>query len=420
VEVPARWNGTLVLYSHGYYPHGFAPEQIAVATRAETEAWLLDHGYALAASNFKGKFGFAVEDALADQIALLDWFSATVGRPARTISSGMSMGGGIAIILSERHPRRFDGVLAQCSEYDLNGTWNSSLDINFVIKALLAPDADIDLVKPRDPVASRDALLAVIAEAQATPQGRARLALAGAVANIPAWSTAHLPEPTTLADRLAQQAAWVSGAYVWGTGPTGRADLEPRVGGNPSWNVGVDYRRLLAHSAVKDLAVAAYREDGVEVDLQTDLDRLAATPRIAPDPHALADMYRFAVARGTTPAPVLTMHNTGDGGAVADQVRWYAEQVRRHGNPDQLRQTYVDRGGHCAFSAAEEIVALKTLEARVATGRWPDTHPDRLNAAAGAFGPEYHLVLDLFTFEDEPMPPAFARFTPARFLRPSR
>jgi len=25
VEVPARWNGTLVLYSHGYHPVGFGP-----------------------------------------------------------------------------------------------------------------------------------------------------------------------------------------------------------------------------------------------------------------------------------------------------------------------------------------------------------------------------------------------------------
>lgn len=65
------------------------------------------------------------------------------------------MGGGIAVLLAERNPRRFAGVLAQCAEFDLNGTWNTALDINVTIKSLLAPQADIDLVHPRDPVASR-------------------------------------------------------------------------------------------------------------------------------------------------------------------------------------------------------------------------------------------------------------------------
>jgi pimeloyl-ACP methyl ester carboxylesterase len=219
-------------------------------------------------------------------------------------------------------------------------------------------------------------------------------------------------------ERIKAQAAWLAGAYSWGIGPQGRADLEPRVGGNPSWNIGIDYGRLLAKSGQRELAEQAYRAAGL--DLRADLDKLAKAPRIWPDLEALAEMYRHTIVRGSTPVPVLTIHNPRDGGAVADQARWYAEQVRHNGDPNRLRQVWVDRGGHCAFSAADEVVALRILESRINSGRWPSTDPARLNAAAEQFGPEYRLVLDFFNFTDAPMPPAFVDFTPAPFLRPSR
>ncbi|WP_410652052.1 DUF6351 family protein [Amycolatopsis sp. cmx-4-54] len=421
VKVPKRWNGTLVLYSHGLYVEEWGkPERIWLATRPETETWLLDHGYALAASNYKGVFGHAIEEALTDQIALLDWFQATVGRPRRTLTSGMSMGAVISVKLAENNPGRFDGVLAQCGEYDTKGTWNSALDILFALKTLLAPDADIDLVRPRDPEAAQAALEAVVTEAQKTEAGRARIALAGALGTIPGWALAHEPEPTAPADRLAQQALWVTGVYLYGYGPAARPEIEGRAGGNPSSNTGIDYRRQLARSSGLDLVRHAYRAGGV--DLGADLDRLAAAPRISADPRAEAYLHRYAVARGTTPAPVLTAHTTGDGGAVAGQARWYGDQVRRNGDPGRLRQTYVSRGGHCSFNAAEEIVLLRTLSSRAETGRWPSTDPRRLTTAATDLGPAYRLVLELFDplGKEKAMPPLFTRFIPPAQPRPSR
>ncbi|MEU9688321.1 alpha/beta hydrolase family protein [Amycolatopsis japonica] len=420
VKVPKRWNGTLVLYSHGLYVDPWKPAQIMLATRPETESWLLDQGYALAASNYKGTFGHAIEEALTDQVALLDWFEANVGKPRRTITSGMSMGAVISLKLAENNPGRFDGVLAQCGEYDAQGTWNSALDMLFALKTLLAPDADIDLVRPRDPQAAQAALEAVVAEAQKTDAGRARIALAGALGTVPGWALAHEPEPTASADRLAQQAMWVTGAYLYGYGPGARPEIERRAGGNPSSNTGIDYRRQLVRSAGLDLVRQAYRTGGV--DLEADLNRLAAAPRISADPKAQAYMQHFTVARGTTPSPVLTTHTTGDGGAVAGQARWYGDQVRRNGDPALLRQTYVGRGGHCSFNAAEEIVLLRTLLSRVDTGRWPSTEPRRLTAAANALGPDYRLVPELFDPQgkEKAMPPSFTRFAPAPHPRPSR
>jgi pimeloyl-ACP methyl ester carboxylesterase len=418
VEVPEQWNGTLVLYSHGYYPENFPAFGIALANRPETEAWLLEHGYALAASDFKGRTGYQVEQGLHDQIALLDWFEEQVGRPRRTVATAQSLGATIAVLLAERHPDRFAGVSTVCGVFDPSGTFNAVLDINFAVKTLLAPGQDIELVRVTDPARSTEALVRAVQQALTTPQGRARLALAGAFNNVPGWFSAHQPQPTDLTERIRQQAAWIQGAYIVGLGPSARVDLERRAGGNPSWNVGIDYRRQLARSDQKDLVKQAYRAAGL--DLRADLDRLNAAPRIAADPDAVRYMRRFGVPQGTTPTPVITLHTTGDGGVVPGQERWYAEQVRGAGEPNKLRQLFVERGMHCSLSAAEEIVALRGLFERIDTGRWPTTTPRRLNAAAGGFDSRYHLVLDFGTFQDAPMPPAFTRYMPARFLRPSR
>jgi hypothetical protein len=417
VEVPQRWNGTLLLYSHGYYPPGSPEFGIPLTIRPETEAWLLEHGYALAGSNFKGRTGYQVEQGLRDQIALLDWFARHVGQPRRTVATGQTMGGAVALLLAERNPHRFAGVATQCGAPDPNGHWNATLDVTFAVKTLLAPGQAIDLVRPVDPAGSTAALAQAVARALGTPQGLARLALAGAFDNVPGWYSAHQPKPADLVESIRQQAAWIRDSFVLGVGPSARMDLEVKAGGNPSVNTGIDYRHQLARSSQQDLVRRAYRAAGL--DLGADLDRLAAAPRISADPAAVAFMYR-GVATGRTPVPVVTLHNTGDGGAVPDQERSYAELVRRHGDPSQLRQLYVDRGGFCAFSSAEEIMSLRILLERIGTGRWPDASPRRLNPAAAGFGSQYQLVRDLGTGTDAAAPPAFTRFSPPRFLRSSR
>jgi pimeloyl-ACP methyl ester carboxylesterase len=421
VEVPERWNGTLMLYSHGFFPPGldFPVPRVPVANADETEEWLLDHGYALAASEYQENgIGYQIESALGDQLALLDWFKAHIGRPHRTILVGQSLGATVATLLAERYPHRFDGVATVCGTYDPLATWNTTLDINFVVKTLLAPGEDIDLVRAGNPTASRDALLAAIDRLRDTPEGQARLALAAAVGNVTGWYTSLEPKPTELTEWISQQTQWVYFANVFGRGPVAMADIEQRAGGNPLWNVGVDYARQLARSSQREVVRQAYQAAGL--DLREDLAALAAAPRIAPDPGAIRYMYRFGIPRGATPMPVISLHTTGDGGAPPHEERWYAQQVRRNGDPERLRQLYVERGGHCSFNAAEEVVTLRALLIKIDTGRWPNLSPRRLNPVANRFDPHFHQVLDLGTFDKQVLPPAFTSYTPPRPLRPSR
>ncbi|MEV6863498.1 prolyl oligopeptidase family serine peptidase [Streptosporangium subroseum] len=420
VEMPREWNGTLLLYSHGYHPKGFPVDKVGLTNHPQSEKWLLDHGYALAASQFKdGGYGYQTHNALQDQIALLDWFTEKIEKPRRTVATGQSMGAVTATLLAERHPRRFAGAMNVCGNFDAQGTVNAELDVVYTVKTLLAPGQDIDLVRPKDPEASTTALVQAAERGMQTPQGRARLALAGAFSNVADWYSTHEPRPTALTERLRQQASWITGAHIQGFGgPIGHADLEPKAGGNPAWNTGVDYDRQLRNSAQKDLVKAAYKAAGL--DLRDDLKRLAAAPRIAPDPQAVRFMHRYGVPRATAPVPMITAHNTGDGGAGNDQARWYADQVRRTGASDKLRQVFLERGSHCALSAAEEIVTLQTLLTRLDTGQWPTTSPDRMNTAARGFSEEYQTPVDFLTGTDKAAPPAFVGYTPPIFLRPSR
>src|SRR5258708_18452861 len=91
IEVPPNWNGALSLYSHGYATPGSALAAADVGDPA-TGTWLLSHGYALAGSSYATN-GWAIQQALPDQISTLNVFDRQVGRPAPTIAWGHSLGG---------------------------------------------------------------------------------------------------------------------------------------------------------------------------------------------------------------------------------------------------------------------------------------------------------------------------------------
>jgi hypothetical protein len=76
----------------------------------------------------------------------------------------------------------------------------------------------------------------------------------------------------------------------------------------------------------------------------------------------------------------------------------------------------VNRAGHCAFTPAETITAVQTLENRMSTGQWHVPAPAGLNAEAAALGPQYNIYALNGTVY--PTAPAFASYTPARYLRP--
>ena len=403
IEVPTPWNGTLLLYSHGYVVPG-TPNPARDAGDPGTRAFLLANGFALAGSSY-ATTGWALEQAFPDQIAVLETFAANFGTPTRTIAWGHSLGGIITAGLIQKFPQRFAGALPMCGVLSGGvGTWNQGLDSAFAFNTLLAGNS-LQVTNITNPGANLGAAEAVLAAAQLSPQGRARLALVSALADTPGWFDPASPEPaaTDFAAQEANQFLWASQVdfpFVFAF----RAELELRAGGNPSWNTGVNYRKQLAHSAERNEVLALYAQAGL--DLNADLDALNQATRITANPSSVAYLEQNIIFNGNIGVPVLTLHTTGDGLVVNQNESAYAGVVREEGNNRFLRRAFVHRAGHCAFTPAETITALVNLIQRMDSGIWPDLGPDTLNAEAAALG-----ALNV-------APPSFIEFAPTQFLRP--
>jgi pimeloyl-ACP methyl ester carboxylesterase len=374
-EYPANWNGTLLLWSRGYG----SSDTVATAPRGTREL-LLGRGYALAGTEYSAP-GWAVEEAVPDQIATLKAVSERFGRPRRVIAWGASMGGLVTIALAERHPDRFVGALSSCGSIGGSiGMMNMALDGAFAFKTLLGPDSAIRVVGIDDDRLNAARVRTVLDAAQRTPAGRARVALAAALAGLPHWMDPRADEPAD--DDHSEQQRQAAAAFVFGTFLP-RVDQEKRAGGVFSWNDGIDYYAQLQASGRYAHVGALYREAGL--DLEADLDRLNAAPRIAADPQAVAYMRDNYVPSGQLRIPVLSYHEIGDGATSGRLQTAYQDIVHRAGQDDMFRAAWVRRAGHCGFAAAEHLAALEALETRIADDRWR-TSPEHLNALAGEVG----------------------------------
>lgn len=412
IDVPPLWNGTLLLYSHGYVVPG-SPNPAADVGDPLTGGYMLAAGYALAGSSY-ATTGWAVQQAIPDQIATLDAFETAVGTPIKTIAWGHSLGGMITAGLVQEFPDRFNAALPMCGVVSGGvGTWNGSLDLAFIFNTLVAGGSlqVVDITNPDQNLTNAEEILAV---ASTSAQGQARVALAAALADLPGWFDPTSPEParTDYAAQISNQFLWLSEVdfpFIFAL----RAELEARAGGNPSWNTGVNYEMKLQHSVDYAEVRALYAAAGLS--LEADLATLKKAKRIAADPGAVAYLSDNIIYNGQLPFPVLTLHTTGDGLVPVENESAYRRVVDEAHDSAMLRQTFVHRAGHCAFTPAETITALETLDLRLTTGEWKDLTVPDLNNDAALLGSGYNVYINGSSLV--PTPPAFLKFEPLPFLR---
>jgi hypothetical protein len=271
-----------------------------------------------------------------------------------------------------------------------------------------------------DPVPNFQEALTAATAAQKTKQGRARVALVAALADTPGWFTplSKEPAPGNYAAQEANQFQWltqVDGFFIF----TLRAELEARAGGNVSWTTGVNYAAQLAKSADSAEVAALYKAAGL--NLSSDLAKLQNATQISADRSAVKYLEHNIAFDGKISIPVLTMHTTGDGLVVPENEQAYRSVVRHAGNASLLREIFVHRAGHCAFTPAETVTAARALLHRLSTGSWVSSagsalKPATLNKRAAALGPKFNIFV--VNGKVVPTPPAFIHFTPAPYLRP--
>ncbi len=413
MDYPANWNGTLLLYSHGYTAPG--SELVAYdAGDGSTAAFLLANGYALAGSSYSTT-GWAVHEALPDQVSTLDVFESLFGTPTTTIAWGHSMGGIITAGLLQQYPDRFQAGMPMCGVVGGGvGFFNEMLDGAFAFNTLVAGNS-LQVVNLTDPATDYNNAEGWLGYAQGTAQGQARIALTAALVDVPGWwdPGAPPPSPTDYASQEVNQFYWL--AYdVFPFAFYYRAELEGRAGGNPSWNVGVNYAKQLQRSANNAEVQALYNAAGLS--LTGDLNSLAKAPRIAQDANAENYLIQNIIFNGQLPGPVLALHTEGDGLVPVEDEQAYLATATEAGNKALVHDVFVHRAGHCTFTPAETVAAVEALFTRLSTGKWKGLSVTALDNVAVDLGPYYNYLYlnNQYVYTS----PAFETYKSPKFLRP--
>ena len=372
-EYPKSWNGTLILYSHG-----FGPLTAADAPNPNTQAALLADGYALAGSSYDpNNSEWALDTAVGDQFGTLAAVESTVlpARPKHVLAFGTSMGGLVSALEAQQGAGKIDGALTTCGIVGGGVNLNEyQIDGEYAIAQLLG-DPGTQLVGfGDDPTAlgTAAALTADAAQAQSTAAGRARLALAMAFLNVTPWDPSATA-PAAASDPAAQEAAeynvLFSGSFtIMDFIELGRISIEQADGGQATWDVGTNFARVLAGSPYRQQVAALYQAAGL--NLGGDLATLTAHTTTKADPAALQSLFRTSVPTGRLEVPELDLHTIGDNLVPVQNENYYAGLVDRAGSGSLLRQAFTESFGHCNFSPSELVAGVQAVLHRVTTGHW--------------------------------------------------
>ncbi|GAA3778419.1 hypothetical protein [Micromonospora maritima] len=356
VEVPARWNGDLVMWAHGYRGQGteLSPEPPAFDLRQR----LLSQGYAWASSSYD-RNGYDIRSGVRGTRALADLFARTVRRPHRVLIAGVSMGGHVIGRSLEQYPGYYAGALPMCGVLGDQELFDYFLDYNLVAQALAGVRA---YPTPADYLTN------------AVPRIQVALGLAGLTPTGPDTTNA-----------LGKQLRAVTVARSGG----------PRPGADAAFAVWKDFLFGIATTDGGDSP--AQRPGQLATNLFTrytpnqPVNLNATVQRVAPEnlrqrlSPALTEVPRIA---GRPTVPVLSLHDLGDLFVPFSMEQAYARDVAWHGRSRLLVQRAVRAAQHCEFSPAEAGAAWDDLTRWVRTGKRPagDAVTDPRAVAAPDFG----------------------------------
>lgn len=317
IDVPADWNGGLIVQMHGYETVGVSRPDVS-APGEEARIFLAD-GYAVAASSYATQ-GWAVEDAIADSERLRRHFVATHGEPARTLAVGYSMGGHVALATLETHGAHYDGALSLC------GVNAPAVE---VFETLAAPLAAAQYFFPEAMGLATDGL----ADPASPPMLDGEALEAAFRANeATATRIAHWLEVPRdgLSDTL-----WLYYVIL--------REGAQRAGGYPVDNTATRYGGFGDDEAFN-----------------------AGVARLPGDPTAVAYIARNFNLTGRIDKPVVLLSNAVDPIVPKRIGVRYIELARNAGNAELLTVLPPVGEGHCNFTAGQIASALGALEQAIA------------------------------------------------------
>ena len=394
ILLPDEWNGTLLLYSHGYRsPDGGGTG--AGDSRAEPSpgyndggvplaSALLDEGYALAGSGWASN-GWAVEDGVRANADLYEFFRDTVAPPERVYVWGDSLGGLVTMETAEASPDWVSGAAPLCGVVGgVVPNMDLALDLAYAVRELIDPGLEIvgyasgeDAARELVDGAQR------VAQAAAAPDQRADV-LALALLVDAALQT-QSQDGTTLDSQI--QAAAEAAVTALRFTTVARWEIEQRFGGNISDNTETDYGARLSDEdrALLDEVGGAGTADRI-------IETLSQGERVAASPAAVrAARKRGGEPSGVVGVPTITLHTAADPLVAVQNQTLLREGSGQTPELVQLFTVAPDAyapipgaaygAGHCNFTPDSRVGMVRLLDRWVRQGL-----PPTQEAVTGALG----------------------------------
>jgi pimeloyl-ACP methyl ester carboxylesterase len=376
MQVPANFNGTVALYSHGYrynvdipaaipliggYKITNTPEPVP-GGNAEVAKYFFSQGIAILGSGF-ARQGWNPDSAIKTNVELIGTFKKQFPKTTKVVAWGASLGGVITQGLAEKHPELVSAVAPLCMADNIAPQLTMAGDFLWGVKVLFDPtikggnysagaagiaESYADLGKLFTVMGKLQAALATGAwpdTASATGKAlaaagvpsRSALLLLGLMAGVPTQS-AHFdsisgPEgPLKLTFPLALSPALAileNGTTAGALAILATQDVENQAGGAVFDNTKTDYAaRIEGERVIFNAALSG------NTVIEALLGALSAAnpgaPRAKADPAAVAKMNTLHINTGKINVPTILMVGVADpitpAGASQRLVDLYAEQ----------------------------------------------------------------------------------------------
>jgi pimeloyl-ACP methyl ester carboxylesterase len=354
--VPANFNGTVYLYSHGYRPNVPVPAGIPgyggytvtntpqPGPNATVIGALLAKGYGVVGSGF-ARQGWNADSAIKTNVELVGLFKKQFTKTTKVVAWGESLGGFITQALAEKHSDLFSAAAPLCMASDITPLMTMAGDALWGIKTFFDPtikgggysagaagyaEAMGDLVKVFTVIGSLQAAFAANPSTPAWPAtskvpdaikgipSRSALVLVALMSGIPMQS-AHfdstsappgLPASSALSFQLAINPAFAALENVANAAALAvlaTHDLELQAGGAIFDNTTTDYSARVAEDQFA-WASALSGNSGTAGLLSV----LAASPRAKANPAAVAKLKTLASHSGKVEIPTILFTGVAD------------------------------------------------------------------------------------------------------------
>lgn len=360
--VPATWNGTLLVYAHGYRDKADHPGEVDnrnadIAPNAALATALLAQGYALAGSAYRDN-GWEVEGGIHDTKDLAVFFRANIARPDRTIIWAFSMGTVIGFKSMERFGGIFDGALCACAVgAGATASWDGSGDLALAYDTVFGmPSTWGSFGDVRDDLDFETEVQPKLFGEVSNPANFPKFEFIRLVAGTPGRGINPPPPPAFFP-------GWIFTDLFFAT--EARAELERRARGPIVQNLDRDYSLTPAEIGYLNLL-------GVpSAVINSWLMSMNGQRYVSAPPYARNYVEHNANYNGKIKNPVLTMHTKIDPLVTVSQELRYAETVAASKRSASLFQTYTNGNGHCNFTGLQLIVAVNAINNWVTTGTRP-------------------------------------------------